>query len=180
MKIEEVQKQSAAALASLIQRLIGYAIDNLHRLIVDENGNIVWPEAAQNLAKLVDGTESDDEMKVKIIYAIEPIIMTRSYEELDALILKLPIGVRMITAAAIAAAKTFLARNEAYIKEIVQNWDSLIDAALRAGPYAYLHDAIMQSPNLRAWIQGYVIHKLNISADEYRKYARQENASGGR
>lgn len=180
-KVREVQIQSAANLLGLIKRIMRYAVNNLHRLIFDENGNVIWPEAAANLASLgITGDEPPETLQIAIIQAIEPIINMKSYDQLDEAILKLNLGTRMVIGMAISAAKTFLGMNKQYIAELVNSWDELMDAVFRDAEFAYLHDVVMQSPNLRKWIQGYVLRKLNITEKDLYAYAKQGGARGNR
>ena len=173
-EVGKVMLQSQTVLISLVKRILRFAIDNMHRLIFDDDGNVVWFEAAERLASLTTGNETDEQLKILIIQAIEPFIHTKSYEELDEGIKKLNIGTRMLVSMAISAAKTFLNQRPAYIYELVNDWDGILDAVFR-NEYQYLHDVIMNSPNLRKWMQGYVLHKLNINANDYYIYARPKN-----
>jgi len=171
--------ESQASFVNLVKRVLRFAIDNLHRLIFDEDGNVVWPEAAERLASMVSGNETDEQYQVLIIQAIEPIINNKSYDELDEGIKKLNLGIRMIISMAISGAKTFLNRRPDYVYQLINDWDGIIDAVFR-NEYQYLHDVIMNSPNLRKWMQGYVLHKLFINESDFYKYAKPPNPSGDR
>ena len=166
--------QSETSFIALVKRILRFAIDNLHKLVFDDEGNVVWPEAAQRLSTLVMGGETEEQLQVYIIEAIEPIINEKSFTELDEGIKKLNLGIRGLISLAVSGAKTFLNQRPEYIYELVNDWDGILDAVL-TNEYQYLHKVIMDSPNLRRWMQGYVLHKLNINANDYYIYARPKN-----
>ncbi len=172
--------QSVVNISYVIRSLIKYAVNNLHRLLFDENGNVIWKEPAQVLMQIVDDKElTDEEYQVAIIYAIEPYIMTKSYEELDQAILSLPLSIRMILSTAEGAAKTFLIGNKKLLYELVTDWDEIIIGAF-SGDLEYLKPAIENAPNLRKWLLGYITKRLNIKVEDIQSYARKKGSRGNR
>ncbi|MGC8569493.1 MAG: hypothetical protein ACP5LW_05765 [Nitrososphaeria archaeon] len=173
---------SVVNIVSILKSIIKYAINNLQYLIFDQNGNIIWPEAAQNLAQIIEQHEpqSDEEYQIAIIYAIEPLIATKSYRDLDEAILRLPFGLRMLLSTAIGAGKTFLKANPKYIRELVNEGDELILSFFDMPDFSYLKPAIENAPNLRKWILGYVLQKLNITQADIEKYAKQKRTRSDR
>ncbi|MDP7976870.1 MAG: hypothetical protein RAK25_07070 [TACK group archaeon] len=173
---------SAVNIVSILKSIIKYAVNNLQYLIFDQNGNIIWSEAAQNLAQIIEQHEpqSDEEYQIAIIYAIEPLIATKSYNDLDQAILRLPFGLRMLLSTAIGAGKTFLKANPKYIRELVNEGDDLILSFFDMPDFAYLKPAIENAPNLRKWILGYVLQKLNITQAEIEKYAKPKRTRSDR
>ncbi len=173
---------SVVNVVSILKSIIKYAINNLQYLIFDKDGNVVWREAAENLAQIISQHEpqSDEEYQIAIIYAIEPLIATKSYADLDQAILTLPFTLRALLSTAIGAGKTFLKANPKYISELVNNGDELILSFFDLPDFAYLKPAIQNAPNLRRWLLGYVLQKLNITQADIEKYARKKGARGHR
>ena len=174
--------ETAGNLVSVIRTLLKYALDNLHLLIFDENGNVVWPEAARRLLEVVGDREdlTDEEYQIAIILALDGIIMEKSYDDLDRMIKKLPFGLRALLATAEGGARTYLRLRPDFKDELINGWDKLIMGftSNRVNPeFAYLQEAFANAPHIRAWLQGYVLRKLKISAEDI-AHAKSQSSQG--
>lgn len=157
-------------LKNVINYIIRYAVSNLHLLIFDEKGNIVWPEAAELLDETLKDYDvnslSEEQLQAVMILVIDRLIATRSFDDLDALIDRLPFTVRVVVLSpAIAMAKTFLDIHPDLKKPLIDpgQWDVLFSQYVEGDPdLAFLKDSLLRAKNLKEWLRQYVLHKLKI------------------
>ncbi len=155
---------------AIINSIMKYAISNLHLLIIDDKGQIIWPEAAALLDDTLKDYDinslTDEQLQGVIILVIDRLITSRSFDDLDTVIERLPLTLRMgILSPAIAITKTYLSMHPEFKEDFLnpEKWDAIYTDYVKNNPdIAYLKDVLLTSKNLEEWLRQYVVHKLKI------------------
>jgi hypothetical protein len=159
-----------ARLGSTISAIMKYAIENLPRLIFDENGNVVWPEAASMLDEALKDYDlnslTNEQYETIIVMVVDQLINTRSFDDLDKVLLKLPTTLRvLVVSPAFALASTFVNAHPELKPEFLdpKKWDALYKAFVENnGDLAFMKKTLLNAKNLEEWMRQYVVHKLKI------------------
>jgi len=147
-----------------------YAIENLHRLIFDENGEVVWPEAAAMLDEALKNFDlnslTNEQYETVIVMVVDQLINTRSFDDLDNVLLKLPRALRMLVVSpAFALASTFVNAHPELKADFLdpKRWDALYKAYVENNSdLAFMKKTLLNAKNLEEWMRQYVVHKLKI------------------
>ena len=161
---------NVARLNSTITAIMKYAIENLPRLVFDENGEVVWPEAAAMLDEALKNYDlnslTDEQYETVIVMVVDQLINTRSFDDLDAVLLNLPTTLRvLVVSPAFALASTFVNAHPELKPELLdpKKWDALYKAFVENnGDLAFMKKTLLNAKNLEEWMRQYVVHKLKI------------------
>lgn len=167
--------------AAIIQEILGgvgiliqYAINNLHRLVIDHNNRVIWPDAF-NLLKLraeqraitradgsryVPGPTLEEYCDVVEHFAATG---TLSFKNLDGAINALPTRLRVLIYAGIETAKQAMSTRPDIIKDLAQGRErTLLVMMYGAKETRQAHDLLVQRPNLCRFICDYVLMQLGV------------------
>jgi len=150
-------------------RLIAdYAVENLPSLIIDDAGNVVWPEAFDALIQRVPNPE---EMTVEdVADVLEDMSDRLDMEQLDETIRRIPDWkVKLAVAGGLAAAKTILKLEPEWTRELSEKREKLILQLLQHPSTARAYALLKDRPHLLKFITDYVLLKLGVPIAEPRR-----------
>jgi hypothetical protein len=154
----------AVQLATFINRISAFALQQLPRLIVDDDGNILWPEA---FSYLKDISVKREITEFDVLDAIENNLKEgeefKYIMQMDEWIMKnAPLAVRGMVATAFSTAQTILIMNPNVIEELKKERENMILDLLSKSPDKLTYEIMKNRPKITKLITTYVLSKLKV------------------
>jgi hypothetical protein len=157
---EELEIQTGSRIGSLVSSIVQFAMGSAEQLIVDKDGNVLWPQPFEFLSRaIVDG---HDPTLYEIADAIEPFVLQKTVDDLHSVVTKLPLTVRAEIAGAVTFARSALWMKKAWRDELVTKKQNYILFTVRTAKTVATYNLLATHPNIATLITAYIFRVLNL------------------
>jgi len=138
---------------------VDFAINNLPRLIVDENGRVVNEKAFKLLVSRTSDPTIEDVVEVleETVDGVDPSVLDDAIRKIEDWKVKLAI------AGGLAAAKTMLRMNPSWYRELREKREEIILELLKHPDLHHAYELLKDRPKLVKFITDYVLLKLGVA-----------------
>ena len=160
---EELGKATALKLLECARVIADYAVANLPRLLVDDKGNVVWPEAFNLLLEKLRAEGREEPTLADVADVLEQLADRLDPAQVFDALRRIPDWkVKLAISGGMAAAKTILRVNPEWRRELVEKREELVLAMLANPGLSQAYLILKDRPNLLRFVTDCVLIALGV------------------